>query len=216
MGHLPVVGRGINCNVSGLGKSGDAGETKEGEPDEGDFAKRVRADAYCDHNGDNHHKHSPCHPQKAKLPLATPLNRPNSVASRPHHVHLKQARHPDSLRVTVWLLLGATLIVVLAARIRLLGLPLERDEGEYAYSGQLLLQGIPPYQLAYSMKFPGTSVAYALLMSIFGDSITAIHVGLITVNLGTTIFILLIGRRLLGEIGGTAAAATFSVLTLMP
>src|SRR5438094_8167399 len=81
-------------------------------------------------------------PKRPNSPLATPLNRPNSVASRPYHVNLKQARHPNSLRVTVWLLLGATLIVVLAARIRLLGLPLERDEGEYAYSGQLLLQEI--------------------------------------------------------------------------
>ncbi|HYS95381.1 MAG TPA: glycosyltransferase family 39 protein, partial [Chthoniobacterales bacterium] len=131
-------------------------------------------------------------------------------------MNLKQARHPNSLRVTVWLLLGVTLIVVLAARIRLLGLPLERDEGEYAYTGQLLLQGIPPYQLAYSMKFPGTSVAYALLMSIFGDSITAIHVGLIPINLLTAGLILFLGRNILGELGGSAAAAAYCVLSLMP
>ena len=46
--------------------------------------------------------------------------------------------------------------LVIAIRIRLLGIPLERDEGEYAYAGQLMLQGIPPYKLAYNMKFPGT------------------------------------------------------------
>src|SRR5437899_7856719 len=155
-------------------------------------------------------------PKRPNSPLATPLNRPNSVASRPYHVNLKQARHPNSLRVTVCLLLGATLIVVLAARIRLLGLPLERDEGEYAYTGQLLLQGIPPYQLAYSMKFPGTSVAYALLMSIFGDSITAIHGGLILINLLTAGLILFLGRNILGELGGSAAAAAYCVLSLMP
>ena len=131
-------------------------------------------------------------------------------------MNLKQARHPNSLRLTVWLLLGATLIVVLAARIRLLGLPLERDEGEYAYTGQLLLQGIPPYQLAYSMKFPGTSVAYALLMSIFGDSITAVHVGLILINLVTAGLLLFLGRNILGELGGSAAAAAYCVLSLMP
>ena len=38
--------------------------------------------------------------------------------------------------------------LVLAIRIRPLGIPLERDEGEYAYAGQLILQGIPPYKLA--------------------------------------------------------------------
>src|SRR5438093_968601 len=136
-------------------------------------------------------------PKRPNSPLATPLNRPNSVASRPHHVNLNQARHTTALRVTVWRFLGVTLIVVLAARIRLLGLPLERDEGEYAYTGQLLLQGIPPYQLAYSMKFPGTSVAYALLMSIFGDSITAIHGGLSLINLLTAGLILFFGRNLI-------------------
>ena len=120
------------------------------------------------------------------------------------------------MRFFGWGLLIATVAAVICARVHLLGLPLERDEGEYAYTGQLLLQGIPPYQLAYSMKFPGTAIAYAVLMSIFGETAQGIHLGLITVNLGTTIFILLIGRRLLGEIGGIVAAAAFSVLTLMP
>ena len=48
-------------------------------------------------------------------------------------------------------------------------MPLERDEGEYAYAGQLILQGIPPYELAWNMKFPGVYVAYAALMSVFGQ-----------------------------------------------
>src|SRR5947209_20527367 len=67
--------------------------------------------------------------------------------------------------------------VILAIRIGLLGIPLERDEGEYAYAGQLMLQGIPPYKLAYSMKFPGTYAAYALTLSIFGQNIPGIHLG---------------------------------------
>src|SRR6202040_793105 len=120
------------------------------------------------------------------------------------------------LPLTWWVLAVAVLGLVVTIRIRLLGIPLERDEGEYAYTGQLLLQGIPPYQLAYSMKFPGTSVAYALLISIFGDSITAIHLGLILINLLTAGLILFLGRQLLGEPGGIAAAAAYCVLSLMP
>ena len=131
-------------------------------------------------------------------------------------MNLKQARSANSLRVAVWLLFGVTVAVALFARIRLLGLPLERDEGEYAYIGQLLLHGIPPYKLAYSMKFPGTSIAYALLMSIFGDSINGIHLGLILINLLTAGLILFLGRQLLGEPGGIAAAAAYCVLSLMP
>src|ERR1700704_7145656 len=89
------------------------------------------------------------------------------------------------LPLTWWVLAVAVLGLIVTIRIRLLGIPLERDEGEYAYSGQLLLQGIPPYKLAYSMKFPGTSIAYAVLMSIFGDSITGIHLALVLINLLT-------------------------------
>ena len=74
------------------------------------------------------------------------------------------------LRTAWWVLLAIILLLVVAIRIRLLNLPLERDEGEYAYAGQLMLQGVPPYQLAYNMKFPGTYAAYALIMSIFGQS----------------------------------------------
>ena len=120
------------------------------------------------------------------------------------------------LRIAAWVLFAITLAVVVFARIRLLGLPLERDEGEYAYTGQLILRGIPPYQLAYSMKFPGTSVAYALMMSIFGESTRGVHFGLIAVNLITVGLVCVVGRSLLGEIPGIAAASAYSVLSLMP
>jgi len=47
-------------------------------------------------------------------------------------------------------------VVVLAAIVRLrpADIPLERDEGEYAYAAQLILQGVPPYALAGNLKFP--------------------------------------------------------------
>ena len=131
-------------------------------------------------------------------------------------MNLKQARSANFLRGALWLLFGLTVAIVVFARMRLLGLPLERDEGEYAYTGQLLLSGIPPYKLAYSMKFPGTSAAYALLMSIFGDSITGIHLGLILINLLTAGLILFLGRELFGELGGIGVASAYCVLSLMP
>jgi hypothetical protein len=136
------------------------------------------------------------------------------------------ARHPDvkpnaasyspALRAAAWVLFGAIVIAVLVARVRLSGLPLERDEGEYAYGGQLLLLGIPPYKLAYSMKLPGTAAAYALTMSIFGQSITAVHIGLVLANLVTIGLIYFLGRQLLGELGGIVTAACYAVLSLMP
>ena len=105
---------------------------------------------------------------------------------------------------------------VVWARIHLAGLPLERDEGEYAYTGQLFLAGVPPYKLAYSMKLPGMAAAYAVIMAIFGQSAIGLHVGLILVNVLTAGLIFLLGRQLLDEVGGIAAASTYAVLSLMP
>ena len=64
-----------------------------------------------------------------------------------------------------WVLLAIVVLLAVAVRIHLLGIPLERDEGEYAYGGQLMLHGIPPYKLIYSMKFPGIYAAYAVMTS---------------------------------------------------
>jgi len=57
-------------------------------------------------------------------------------------------------KTTIVLLLLLILTAVLIIRVRLADIPLERDEGEYAYFGQLILEGIPPYSLAYNMKLP--------------------------------------------------------------
>jgi len=115
-----------------------------------------------------------------------------------------------------WALATIVFTLVVAIRIRLLGIPLERDEGEYAYAGQLILQGIPPYKLAYNMKFPGTYAAYAVIMSIFGQSIHAIHLGLLLLNAATIAVVFFLGRRLIGTTGGIAAAAMYGVLSVSP
>jgi len=115
-----------------------------------------------------------------------------------------------------WALAIIVFTHVVAIRIRLLGIPLERDEGEYAYAGQLILQGVPPYKLAYNMKFPGTYAAYALIMSIFGQTIHAIHLGLLLINIATIALVFLVGRRLVNTIAGITAAASYAVLSVSP
>ena len=113
----------------------------------------------------------------------------------------------------------AVLLVLLAAsaiRVRLLDMPLERDEGEYAYAGQLMLQGIPPYLLACNMKLPGIYAAYALLMAALGQTTAGIHLGLLLVNGGAIMLIALLGRRLFGAPSGVAAAAAYALMSLGP
>ena len=129
----------------------------------------------------------------------------------------RKAAARDRVLEAAWIFLAVIILgLVIAIRVRLLAIPLERDEGEYAYAGQLMLQGIPPYELAYNMKFPGTYAAYALIMAIFGQTIAGIHLGLLLINAATILLIFLLGRRLINAIAGIAAAMTYAVLSVSP
>ena len=121
-----------------------------------------------------------------------------------------------ALRAAWWILATIVFGVVIAIRIRLLGIPLERDEGEYAYAGQLILQGVPPYKLAYNMKFPGTYAAYAVIMAILGQTVSGIHLGLLLVNAATVVLIFFLGRQLINSRSGLAAAMSYAVLSVSP
>src|SRR5437867_947375 len=120
----------------------------------------------------------------------------------------------QGIQLCWWILLAVVIAVVVFIRIHVLAIPLERDEGEYAYAGQLMLQGIPPYRLAYNMKFPGVYAAYALIMSMFGQTSVGIHLGLLIVNVATMVVIFLIARRLISSTAGIAAAASYAVLSV--
>jgi len=126
------------------------------------------------------------------------------------------ASAPRLYRDPWWAWAALLLILGFAAfvRIRLIDLPLERDEGEYAYAGQLLLQGIPPYDIAYNMKLPGTYAAYALIMGIFGQTTGGIHLGLIVINSLNIVLVYFLGRSLFGRICGVVGAASFALLSL--
>ena len=121
-----------------------------------------------------------------------------------------------STKALIWLLLLLVLIFNFSIRWRLRDMPLERDEGEYAYAGQLILQGIPPYKLVWNMKFPGVYFAYAALMSLFGESPQGIHLGLILVTSISIVLVFLIGRELMNAAGGLLAATYFTALSALP
>ena len=110
--------------------------------------------------------------------------------------------------------LTAIILFAAAIRIRLLDIPLERDEGEYAYAGQLLLHGIPPDKVAWNMKFPGTYTAYAAIMSVLRETTQAIHLGLLLVNAATTVLLYLLARRWFDARAAVAAAGTFALLSM--
>src|SRR5476651_848208 len=115
-----------------------------------------------------------------------------------------------------WWFTLIVLVLVAAIRLRLLNFPFERDEGEYAYAGQLMLQGIPPYELAYNMKFPGTYAAYAVIMALFGETPAGIHFGMICVTTLTALMLFWLGKKILDATAGIVAATCYAGLAASP
>jgi len=120
---------------------------------------------------------------------------------------------PSRARWLAFAVVGLVILLFAGIRWRVREMPLERDEGEYAYAGQLILQGIPPYQLAYNMKLPGTYAAYAAILRTFGETAAGIHLGLMVVNGLTTVMVFFLARRLYGDLAAATAAASFALLS---
>ena len=134
------------------------------------------------------------------------------VVSRPRPATLS----PRVGALAFWLLVAIAITLAAAVRWRLLDVPLERDEGEFAYMAQQWLRGVPPYESGYAMKLPGIYAAYAIVLSICGETIRGVHQGLILVNALSILLVGLLGRRLYGPIVGGLAALAFASLAICP
>ena len=141
--------------------------------------------------------------------VASPATPPGSGAGA-----AQEGASGVSGRVWIWTLLALMLLFSAAVRFRVRSAAFERDEGEFAYAGQLLLQGIPPYQLAYNMKFPGVYLAYAAIMAVFGQTVAGVHIGFIFVNACGIVLVYLLGARLAGRMAGLVAAAIYTYASL--
>ncbi len=113
--------------------------------------------------------------------------------------------------VIVFLTLVAVTVII---RVRTLDAPLERDEGEYAYAGQLMLDGIPPYSQAYNMKMPGIYAAYAVILACLGQTPSGIHTGVMVVNIATILLLFVLTKKLFGPIAGVASAVFFAITSV--
>lgn len=116
----------------------------------------------------------------------------------------------------MWTCLLLIIAFVIVVRVRLLEIPLERDEGEYAYAGQLIRQGIPPYELVYNIKLPGTYVAYALIMTVFGETTVGIHLGLLVINIAAILLLFFFVKRLIDAPAAVMAGATYALMSISP
>jgi hypothetical protein len=156
------------------------------------------------------------HAMAARRQSKGPHHPPRTTGARIAAASIVQGedRTTTITRVGIALLLVAVVALVCVVRIRLAGVPLERDEGEYAYAGQLILKGVPPYAAVYNMKFPGLYYAYAVIMAIFGQTPSGIRLGLLFVHLASLALLFMWARRLAGELAAGIGTAAFGLLAL--
>jgi 4-amino-4-deoxy-L-arabinose transferase-like glycosyltransferase len=115
-----------------------------------------------------------------------------------------------------WICFGGICLFALCLRFPIAAIPLERDEGEYAYIAQRWLQGDLPYRDSFDQKPPGVHVMYVLIESLCGTTPAAIHWGAQIYTLGTLAVLFLLGRRLASPAAGLAAAAFAAFMTTDP
>jgi 4-amino-4-deoxy-L-arabinose transferase-like glycosyltransferase len=125
----------------------------------------------------------------------------------------------SSQAVSRWAHLGPLLLALAAAfglalllRSQTAAIPLERDEGEYAYIGQRWLRGEIPYLETFDQKPPGVFVVYAFCLRFIGTSPAAIHWFSQVYTFGTIVCVFLLGRKLFSFTSGACAAVLCTFL----
>src|SRR5262249_13963350 len=103
--------------------------------------------------------------------------------------------------------LSVVFALALVLRYPVADVPLERDEGEYAYIAQRWLDGEVPYKASFDQKPPGVFVAYAVFIAALGPSPAALHWGAQLYTVGTLALLYLLGRKLFTARVGAVAAA---------
>lgn len=112
----------------------------------------------------------------------------------------------------------AFLIVLcfLLIRIGFREIPIERDEGSYAYMGQLVMKGEVPYRDFYEMKPPALYYTYGVLSALSGGDVVIMHIWMaLLVSMGGMLLFYLV-RRWLDAGAGVIATLAYLVLAMTP
>jgi len=104
----------------------------------------------------------------------------------------------------------------LVLRLTFLHEPFERDEGAYAYLGQVILEGGIPYRDVLEIKPLGIYYIYAIGIALFGATTESIRLFTACYSLVTGIVIFLLARKLAGPRAGLCAALLFSIYSSAP
>ena len=164
--------------------------------------------------------------QPNKKPKNTPSSEPldeqliakvqpaaQSAAPAPSLTAAKPFQFPP---YTQYIVLGLLALVYILIRKNFFAIPMERDEGIYAYFGRLVLDGAVPYRDFYEHRLPGIFYMYAILVGLFGE-FEGLALGITLLNVGTLTFTYLFARRFFGSQPVAIAATVLSaVMALAP
>jgi 4-amino-4-deoxy-L-arabinose transferase-like glycosyltransferase len=129
------------------------------------------------------------------------------------------AAAPDVERSARWATVAVLVLAAIAfaaVRAPLISVPLERDEGEYAYIAQRILDGDVPYRDAFDQKPPATFFVYAAAIGAFGASIESIHGFMYLWTACTAAFLFGCVRRRGGRKAAAFAVLVFAVVSADP
>lgn len=108
----------------------------------------------------------------------------------------------------------AALAVSTVIRLHRLELPLERDEGEYAYGGALILEHAFSYDALRTLKLPGVHASAAAAFALFGATKEALRGALLVADTAAVAFLFVLARPTFGAWTASLAAATMAIAGL--
>jgi 4-amino-4-deoxy-L-arabinose transferase-like glycosyltransferase len=108
------------------------------------------------------------------------------------------------------------LVMSFSLRMTFLHEPFERDEGFYAYIGQVILHGDIPYRDAIDIKPPAVFYINAVAISLFGNTSEGIRLFTACYSLFTVVAVFLCASDCRGERAGLLAALVYGIYSSAP
>jgi len=154
------------------------------------------------------------------------MKKPTSKKSKPAATASKPgSRKPTKQKTTstffggergLLILFALSIFLTLFARIQLLAIPLERDEGSFAYISHWLWRGRELYTDMLDSKLPGLYAYYGIFTTLFGYNPVGIHTGLLFANIASGVFFFLLLKEIFNRNVAVIACVLFFWMVISP
>ncbi|HEX5111238.1 MAG TPA: glycosyltransferase family 39 protein [Saprospiraceae bacterium] len=151
--------------------------------------------------------------KKAKSKKTRSASTPSQPALR------KKSGEGSSIATRPWALyslLGISILCFFITRFKLLAIPLERDEGSFAYIGHWLFRGKELYTDMLDSKLPGLYTYYAFFTTLFGYNASGVHMGLLVANIVSGLCFYLLLKEIFNRYIAVIATCFFLWMMVSP